>query len=64
MSRADILAVVDDQFNELRNQLDVQVTRTAQLQREVDALRKDTTEVRRQLDDVHSLIKELTRTAT
>ena len=62
MSRADILAVVDDQFSEMRRQLDVQITRTGQVQREVDALRKDTTELRRELSEVHELVKDLVKT--
>ena len=63
VSQADILAVVDDQFSEMRRQLDVQVTRTAQVQREIDALRKDTAELRRQLADVHGLVKDLVKTS-
>ena len=43
--RADMLAVVDDQFNEIRKQLDLQLTRTGQLQQ--------------QLDQIHGLVKQL-----
>ena len=43
--RADMLAVVDDQFNEIRKQLDLQLTRTGQLQL--------------QLDQIHGLVKQL-----
>src|SRR5205823_12639964 len=60
-SRADILAVVDDQFSEMRK-LDVQVTRTGQVQRQVDAFRQDITELRRQRADVHDLVKDLIKT--
>jgi hypothetical protein len=62
-SAADILAVVDDQFSAMRKQIDVQVTRTAQVQRELDALRKDTAELRRELADVHGLVKDLVKTS-
>lgn len=43
-SSADILVVVDDQFAALRSQLDVQLTRMAQIQR--------------QLDEIQSLVKK------
>lgn len=46
-SRADILAVVEDQFYEMRKQLDVQLTRFAQLQA--------------QLDQIHKLLKQLVK---
>ena len=45
MSRADILAVVDDQFNVMRKQLETQLTRMAQIQQ--------------QLDQIHVLVKGL-----
>ncbi len=46
-NRADILAVVEDQFGEIRKQLDVQLTRFAQLQM--------------QLDQIHKLLKQLVK---
>lgn len=46
-SRADILAVVEDQFYEMRKQLDVQLTRFAQLQT--------------QLDQIHKMLKQLVK---
>jgi hypothetical protein len=46
-SRADILAVVEDQFYEMRRQLDVQLTRFAQLQT--------------QLDQIHKLLKQIVK---
>jgi hypothetical protein len=46
-SRADILAVVEDQFYEMRKQLDVQLTRFTQLQT--------------QLDQIHSLLKQMVK---
>jgi len=39
-SRADILAVVEDQFFEMRKQLDLQLTRFAQLQVQLDQIHK------------------------
>ena len=46
-SRADILAVVEDQFTEVRKQLDIQLTRFAQLQV--------------QLDQIHKLLKQVVK---
>ena len=46
-SRADILAVVEDQFAEVRKQLDIQLTRFAQLQL--------------QLDQIHKLLKQVVK---
>ena len=45
LQRADVLAMVEDQFYEIRKQLDLQLMRFAQLQS--------------QLDQIHHLIKEL-----
>jgi hypothetical protein len=45
MRSAEVLALVDDQFNEIRKQLDLQLKRTAQLQL--------------QLDQIHGLVKQL-----
>jgi hypothetical protein len=45
MRPAEVLALVDDQFLVIRKQLDVQLTRTAQLQL--------------QLDQIHALVKQL-----
>ena len=47
MRREDVLALVEDQFQEVRKQLDVQLTRFAQLQA--------------QLDQIHRLVKELVK---
>jgi hypothetical protein len=46
-TRADILALVEDQFAEIRQQLHVQLTRFAQLQV--------------QLDQMHGLLKRLAK---
>jgi Collagen triple helix repeat (20 copies) len=45
MRPAEVLALVDDQFLEIRKQLDLQLKRTAQLQL--------------QLDQIHALVKQL-----
>jgi len=45
MTRADVLAMVEDQFQELRKQLDVQLVRMSQIQQ--------------QLDQIHAAIKQL-----
>jgi hypothetical protein len=62
MPRDEVLAIVDDQFSEMRKQFNLQVTRMSQVQHEV-VLQKDTTELRRQLADVHDLVKSLIRTS-
>lgn len=59
MARADILAVVEDQFFEMRKRLDVQLTRTAELQQQLNAQRKEIAEVHRQVDLAHRLLKQL-----
>ena len=45
--REEILALVDDQFTEIKQQLGIQLTRFAQLQR--------------QLDQIHGLLKQLVK---
>ena len=45
--REDILALVEDQFSEMRKALDIQLTRFAQLQV--------------QLDQIHKLLKQLVK---
>ena len=45
MRAAEVLAPVDDQFLEIRKQLDLQLKRTAQLQL--------------QIDRIHALVKQL-----
>jgi hypothetical protein len=46
-SRIDILAAVEDQFSEMRKQLDLQLMRFAQLQV--------------QLDQIHKLLKQIVK---
>ena len=60
MARADILAVVEDQFYEIRKRLDVQLVRTGELQAQIDAHRAETALLREQVDLVHDLMKKLT----
>ena len=60
MARADILAVVEDQFYEIRKRLDVQLVRTAELQAQIDAQHKEMAGLREQVDLVHDLLKKLT----
>ena len=45
MKADEVLALVDDQFLDIRKQLDIQLLRTAQLQL--------------QLDQIHALVKQL-----
>lgn len=59
MAPADILAVVEDQFYEVRKRLDVQLTRTAEIQQQLDGQRKEIAELRRTVDLAHRLPKEL-----
>jgi hypothetical protein len=59
MARADVLAVVEDQFFDLRKRLDVQLTRTAEIQQQLDAQRNELAELRSAVDVVHRLLKEL-----
>jgi hypothetical protein len=47
MKSAEVLALVDDQFHEIRRQLDLQLRRTGQLQV--------------QLDQIHGLVKLLVK---
>ena len=59
MTRTDILAVVEDQFYDVRKRLDVQLKRTSEIQQQLDGQRKDMAELRHTVDLAHSLLKEL-----
>ena len=59
MTSADILAVVEDQFYDVRRRLDLQLTRTTELQQQLDAQRKEIGELRRAVDLAHDLLKQL-----
>jgi hypothetical protein len=60
MSRVDILAVVEDQFYEIRKRLDVQLARTGELQAQIDAQHREMAGLREQVDLVHALLKKIT----
>ena len=59
MAAADILAVVEDQFFDLRKKLELQLTRTGELQQQIDAQRKEILELHRAVELAHRLLKEL-----
>ena len=59
MARADILAVVEDQFFDVRKRLDIQLTRTAEVQQQLDAQRSEIAELHRSVDLAHRLLKKL-----
>jgi hypothetical protein len=59
MSRTDVLAVVEDEFYEIRKRLDVQLVRIAELQAQIDAQHKETALLREQVELVHALLKKL-----
>lgn len=59
MAPEDILAVVEDQFFDVRKRLDLQLTRTAHVQEQLDAQRKEIADLRRAVDLAHQLLKQL-----
>ena len=59
MAPADILAVVEDQFYDVRKRLDAQLTRTAEIQQQLEGQRKEIAELRRTVNLAHGLLKEL-----
>ena len=59
MAPADILAVVEDQFYDVRKRLDVQLTRTAEIQQQLDGQRQEIVELRRTVNLAHRLLKQL-----
>ena len=59
MKSAEVLALVDDQFTEIRKQLNLQLQRTGQLQMQLDKIQKNTTEACSVLDLMHPLVKKL-----
>ena len=56
-----MIALVDDQFSEIRKQLNLQLQRTAQLQMQLDNIQKNTTEACSALDMMQPLIKALVK---
>lgn len=61
MKAAEVLALVDDQFVEIRKQLDIQLQRTGQLQVQLDKIQKNTSEACKALDLLQPLIKDLVK---
>lgn len=59
MSKADVLAIVADQFDDIRRRLDVQLTRTGQLQEQLDRQHQETIALREQFTEVQELLKDL-----
>ena len=59
MAPADILAVVEDQFFDLRKKLEMQLTRTSELQQQIDAQRNQIVELHRTVEVAHRLLKQL-----
>ena len=59
MAPADILAVVEDQFYDVRKRLDAQLTRSEKIQQELTEQRKEIAELRRTVNLAHRLLKEL-----
>ena len=54
-----ILAVVEDQFYDVRKRLDAQLTRTTEIQQQLEGQRKEIAELRRTVNLAHRLLKEL-----
>ena len=50
MGKADVLAVVEDQFYEVRHHLDLQLVRIGELQAQLDAQGKETARILEQVD--------------
>lgn len=53
MGRADILAVVEDEFVDIRKRLDVQLIRTAELQAQLDSQRAEMGALSQEVDLIH-----------
>jgi hypothetical protein len=51
--------VVEDQFYDVRQRLDVQLERTGQIQAQIDAQHQEMVALRQQVDLVHDLLKKL-----
>ena len=59
MARADILAVVADQFYDVRKKLDIQLERSAQIQAQLDAQHAETNDLRLQVDTIHHMLNQI-----
>ena len=53
MGRADMLAVVEDQFADVHKRLDVQLIRTAEMQVQLDSQRAEMAALWQQVDLIH-----------
>jgi hypothetical protein len=63
MSRADILALVADQFTEVSQRLDTQLTRIAQLQQQLDQQKTDIVETRADVARIRELLRDVAKSA-
>ena len=61
MKAAEVLALVDNQFAQVRKQLDLQLQRTGQLQVQIDRIQRNTAEACSALDLMHPLIRALVK---
>lgn len=61
MKADEVLALVDDQFVEIRKQLEIQLHRTGQLQVQLDKIQKNTTDACKALDLIEPLVKGLVK---
>jgi hypothetical protein len=59
MSQLHKIAVVQDQFTAIRQQLAVQLTRTAEIQQQMDLQRKEIVNLTRQLEEAQELVTAL-----
>lgn len=59
MAPVDILAVVEDQFYDVRQRLDAQLTHSAGIQQQLQGQRKEIADLRRSVTLAHRLLKEL-----
>ena len=57
-SKASILAAVEDQFYDIRRQLSIQLSRTAQVQQQLDEHKREMAEMRLQLQGALDLLKK------
>ena len=69
MAKADVLAIVADQFDDIRHRLDLQLTRTAQVQEQLDrqhkemiAQHREMVALREQFTELQGLLKALMKT--
>jgi len=62
-SKSDIIAAVADQFRELGQRLDTQLTRMAQLQRQLDEQHKEVVGVRSDLSRLRDVLENIIKTA-